>query len=143
MLFRSAQKIGGWQNITASGGTFAGVCRYMWNYVTRLSQNLLPVATNQKLYVELGGTYHDITPSQGTVTLGANPIATTNGSRLITITATAHGVTPGTYISISGATAVGGLTISGAYEIFTAILRDWSSDVCSSDLTTSHRPKAP
>ena len=112
-----AQKIGGWQNITASGGTFAGVCRYMWNYVTRLSQNLLAVATNQKLYVELGGTYHDITPSQGTVTLGANPIATTNGSRLITITATAHGVTPGTYISISGATAVGGLTISGAYEI--------------------------
>jgi hypothetical protein len=112
-----AQKIGGWQNITTSGGTFVGVCRYMWNYVTRLSQNLLAVATNQKLYIEFGGTYHDITPIRDTVTLGADPIATTNGSRLITITDAAHGATPGTYINISGATAVAGLTISGEYEI--------------------------
>jgi hypothetical protein len=112
-----AQKIGGWQNITSSGGTFDGVCRYMWNYVTLLSQNLLALATNQKLYVELGGTYHDITPIRTTVTLGADPIATTDGSRLITITATAHSATPGTYINISGATAVGGITLSGEYEI--------------------------
>ncbi len=112
-----AQKIGGWQNITSSGGTFDGVCRYMWNYVTRLSQNLLALATNQKLYVEFGGTYHDVTPLRDTVTLGANPIATTNASRLIIITAASHGATSGTYINISGATAVGGLTISGEYEI--------------------------
>jgi len=112
-----AQKIGGWQNITSSGGTFDGVCRYMWNFVTLLSQNLLAMGTNQKLYVEFGGTYHDVTPLRDTVTLGANPIATTNGSRLITITATAHGATTSTYISISGATAVGGITISGEYEI--------------------------
>jgi hypothetical protein len=111
------QKIGGWQNITSNGNTFDGVCRYMWNYVTLLSQNLLALATNQKLYVELGGTYHDITPIRETVTLGADPIATTNGSRLVTITETAHGITVGTYISISGATAVGGITLSGEYEI--------------------------
>ena len=133
-----AQKIGGWQNITASGGTFAGVCRYMWNYVNRLSQNLLAVATNQKLYVEFGGTYHDITPSQGTVTLGANPIATTSGSRLITITATAHGVTPGTYINISGATAVGGLTISGEYEIIGVATNDSYTIIAASAATSAH-----
>lgn len=112
-----AQKIGGWQNITSSGGTYIGVARYIWNYVTLLSQNLLAMGTNQKLYMELGGTYHDITPLRTTVTLGTDPIATTSGSRLVTITATSHGATVGTYITISGATAVGGLTISGEYEI--------------------------
>lgn len=112
-----AQKIGGWRNITSSASTFDGVCRYMWNYVTILSQNLLAVATNQKLYVELGGVYNDVTPIASTATLGSNPIATTNGSKLVTITATGHLTTPGTYISISGATAVGGLTISGEYEV--------------------------
>jgi len=112
-----AQKIGGWQNITSSGGTYDGVARYVWNYVTLLSQNLLALGTNQKLYMELGGTYHDITPIRETVTLGTDPIATTDGSKLVTITDTAHGVTVGTYITISGATAVGGITVSGEYEI--------------------------
>ena len=112
-----AQKIGGWQNITSSGQTFLGVARSLWNYVTLVGQNMLSVATNQKIYMELGGTYNDITPIRTTVTLGTNPIATTNGSRLVTITATSHGATLGTYITISGATAVGGLTISGQYEI--------------------------
>ena len=76
-----AQKIGGWQNITSSGGTYLGVARYVWNYVTLLSQNLLALGTNQKLYMELGGTYHDITPIRETVTLGTDPIATTDGGK--------------------------------------------------------------
>lgn len=112
-----AQKIGGWQNITDSGDSFDGVVRFVWNYVTLLSQNLLALGTNQKLYMELGGDYHDITPLRTTVTLGSNPIATTNDSKLVTITATSHGATIGTYVTISGATAVGGITVSGEYEI--------------------------
>lgn len=112
-----AQKIGGWQNITSNSYTYDGVARYIWNYVTLASQNLLAVGTNQKLYMELGGQYNDITPLRTTVTLGSDPISTTSGSKLVTITATAHGATIGTYITISGATAVGGLTISGEYEI--------------------------
>lgn len=112
-----AQKIGGWQNITASGGTFLGVARYIWNYVTLLSQNFLAIGTTQKLYIEFGGIFHDITPIRTTATLGTDPIATTDGSKLVTITATSHGVTVGTYITISGATAVGGITLSGEYEI--------------------------
>jgi len=131
-----AQKIGGWQNITSNGNTFDGVCRYMWNYVTLLSQNLLALATNQKLYVELGGVYHDITPVRATVTLGTDPIATTDGSRLVTITATAHGATLNTYISISGATAVGGITLSGEYEIV-GIPSDNTYTIIASSAATS------
>lgn len=111
------QKIGGWQNITSSGSTYKGVARILWNYVTTFSQNLLGVGTNQKVYVEFGGTYNDITPIRSTVTLGANPISTTSGSKLVTISATGHGASLNSYVSISGATAVGGLTISGEYEI--------------------------
>jgi hypothetical protein len=131
-----AQKIGGWQNITSNGNTFDGVCRYMWNYVSLLSQNILALATNQKIYVELGGVYHDITPLRTTVTLGADPIATTNGSKLVTITASTHGATVGTYISISGATAVGGITLSGEYEIV-GVPSDSAYTVIASTAATS------
>ena len=116
----NAQKIGGWQNITAvntAANTFKGVARYLWNYVTSLSQNLLGVATNQKVYVEQGGNYNDITPLRATTTLGTDPIDTVSGSTLVTINATSHGAAVNTYIDISGATAVGGITLSGSYEI--------------------------
>ena len=117
--FRSGypEKIGGWQNITSNGSTYKGVARFLWNYVTRLSQNLLGVFTNQKVYVELGGVYNDITPLASTTTLGTDPITTASGSKLVTIAQTSHGASVGTYVDISGATAVGGLTISGPYEI--------------------------
>lgn len=135
----NAQKIGGWQNITQVNGatnTFKGVAKALWNYLTTLSQNLLAVGTNQKVYVEQGGVYNDITPLRTTVTLGTDPIATTNGSRLVDITATAHGATVGTYISISGATAVGGLTISGSYEIV-AVPDDNSYYIVAASAATS------
>lgn len=111
------QKIGGWQSINSNQSTFKGVARFLWNYITLLSQNLLFVATNQKIYVEFGGVYNDITPLRTTATLGSNPIGTTSGSRLVTITHSSHGAIAGTFITISGASAVGGLTISGEYEI--------------------------
>lgn len=117
--FRSGypEKLGGWQNISGNGNTYKGVARFLWNYVTLLNQNLLAVLTNQKVYIELGGAYNDITPIASTTTLGTDPIATTNGSKLVTISQTSHGTSIGTYVTISGATAVGGLTIAGEYEI--------------------------
>ncbi len=135
----NAQKIGGWQNITQVNGatnTFKGVAKALWNYLTTLSQNLLGVGTNQKVYVEQGGVYNDITPLRTTITLGTDPIATTNGSRLVDITDTAHGATVGTYVDISGATAVGGLTISGSYEIV-AIPDDDSFFIVAASAATS------
>ena len=135
----NAQKIGGWQNITQISGasnTFKGVAKALWNYLTTLSQNLLAVGTNQKVYVEQGGVYNDITPLRTTVTLGTDPIATTDGSLLVDITATAHGATVGTYVDISGATAVGGLTISGSYEIV-AVPDDNSFFIVASSPATS------
>ena len=117
--FRSgyAEKIGGWQSINVNGSTFKGVCRALWNWITTLSQNLLAVGTNEKVYVELGGTYHDITPLGNSLNLSQNPFAVTSGSRLVTVTATGHLTAIGTYVTFSGATMVDSLTLNGEYEV--------------------------
>lgn len=117
--FRSGfpEIIGGWERL--SNYTFSGVCKTLWNWVALNGYNLCGVGTNQKFYVESGGTYNDITPltSASPVTLGADPIATTINSKLVTITDTNHGTTAGTFVTFSNASAVGGLTLNGEYEI--------------------------
>jgi hypothetical protein len=121
--FRSGypEKLGGWQSISNPlTYTYYGVARSMWNWVALDGSNLNGVGTNQKLYVENGGAYFDITPWAGTaVSLGANPFAMVNGSKSILVTASGHGAGPGTWVTFAGATAAGGLTIVGEYEIIT------------------------
>lgn len=108
------EKIGGWQRISDS--TFLGVCRSIWNWITLGNLNLLGVGTNKKFYIESGGVYNDITPLRDTVTLTA-PFTTSSGLATVTVTDTAHGALTGDYVTFSGATAVGGLTLNGNYEI--------------------------
>ena len=122
--FRSGypEKLGGWVSISnPTVYTYSGVARVMWNWVALDSSNLNAVGTNEKLYIENGGNYNDITPWAATaVSLGANPFAMTSGSSLVTVTASAHGASVGTWVTFAGATAAGGITIVGAYEIVTA-----------------------
>jgi hypothetical protein len=49
-------------------------------------------------------------PTPVTVNLGANPFATTSGSATITVTQATHGMSNGTYVAFSGATAVAGIS---------------------------------
>jgi len=98
-----AQKIGGWVNQSSNGGSFEGVPRSLWNWVAIAGQNLLGVGTNQKYYVELGGTYNDITPLASTVSLTLDPFTTTSGSRSIVVRSTSHGTTIGSYVTFTGA----------------------------------------
>lgn len=99
------EKIGGWVRFSAS--TFLGICRSLWNWVTLASLDLVGVGTNLKFYIERGANYYDITPIRGTVTL-TNPFSATNGSAVITVTATAHGCRTGDFVTFSGATGLGG-----------------------------------
>ena len=108
------EKIGGWQRI--SGDTFQGVCRLLWNWVTLSFDNLLAVGTNLKFYIERGGAYYDITPIRETATL-TDPFTTASGSAVVTVTDTSHGGTTGDFVTFSGASAVGGLTLNGNYQI--------------------------
>ena len=111
------EKIGGWVRISAN--TFLGVCRSLWNWVTFGFQNLLGVGTNLKFYILNGGTYYDITPTQTVHTL-TNPFATVNLSTTVTVTDATGGFINNDFVTFTGATAVGGITISGEYQITTS-----------------------
>jgi len=116
------EKIGGWINAFA-GNTFVGTARNLWNWETTTGENLIAIGSNQKYYVNNGGSYFDITPVNTVVTL-TNPFTTTSGSNYVKVT-DSTALTVGTFVSFSGATAVGGLTISGSYEIVTVILNGY------------------
>jgi hypothetical protein len=112
--FRSGypEKIGGW--IRLSNDTFLGVARALWNWVTLNGANLLGVGTNLKYYIEQGGDYNDITPIRVTFTNASSPstancISTTNGSNVVTVNYLNYGGISGDFVTISGATAVGGI----------------------------------
>jgi len=106
--------IGGWQRISAS--VFVGICRSLWNWVTLGSLNLLGVGTNLKFYIENGGLYYDITPLRTTTTLGTDPF-TANGTTTVTVTATSHGATNGSYVTFSGATGTYASTLNAEYQL--------------------------
>jgi len=108
------EKLGGWQRISAN--TFVGICRSLWAWVTLGAANLLGLGTNLKFYIENGGTYYDITPVRSLSTL-TNPFATTNASTTVTVTDATGGYITNDFVTFTGATAVGGLTISGEFQI--------------------------
>ena len=108
------EKIGGWQRISST--TFQGVCRSLWNWVTLNSINYVAVGTNLKYYIENGGAYTDVTPLRDTVVL-TNPFETTSGSPIVTVTDANDGYVDGDFVTYSGASAVGGLTLNGEYQI--------------------------
>jgi PKD repeat protein len=114
--FRSGypQKLGGWQPI--SSNTYLGTARALINWVTLRGYNLLGVGTNLKYYVESGGVYNDITPIRDTNVL-TNPFTTELNSTTVTVTDPGYGGVTGDFVTFSGATAVGGLTLNGEFQI--------------------------
>jgi len=108
------ESIGGWQRISAN--TFLGVCRSLWNWVTLQGRNLMGVGTSLKMYIENGGAYYDITPFRATVTL-TDPFATVSGSKTVTVTDANGEYKNGDFVTFYNATAVGGLTLSGEYQL--------------------------
>ena len=114
--FRSGtpEKIGGW--VRRSSSTFLGVCRSLWNWVTLGGNNLIGLGTNLKFYISQGGNYYDVTPLRDTETL-TNPFTTTSGSPIVEVDDAAGGYVDGDYVTFSGATSVGGLTLNGEYQI--------------------------
>ena len=109
------EKIGGWNRI--SNTTFLGVCRSLWNWVTLSSSSLTGVGTHLKFYIEGGGVYNDITPIRATVTL-TNPFTTTTSNpRVVTVVDSNGGFVTGDFVTFSGGSAVGGVTIVGEFQI--------------------------
>jgi len=127
------EKIGGWQRVSTN--TYNGVCRALWQWATLSGVPYLGVGTNTKYYIYYGGEYYDITPVVSTVTL-TNPFTTVSGSATVTVTDVAHGATTGTFVTFSGATAVGGLTLNGEYQI-TVLTADSYTITAASNASSS------
>jgi hypothetical protein len=127
--FRSGypEKIGGWAKATSE--YMLGFCRQMFGWITSYQDNLLACGTNEKVYIEAGGYFYDITPLRAlvptlTTTVTDNCITTTNGSGTVTIIAVGSDADVGNYIDISGATAVGGIpaaTLNASHKVDTVI----------------------
>ena len=118
-----AQKIGGWAK--AGSNTFNGKARALVDWQTLGRVKWIGAGTHTKLYVyDVGGVYYDVTPVSSSGTLGADPIDTTNTSTSVNISHTAHGRAVGDAVIFSGAAAVGGITISGAYTVTTVVGAD-------------------
>jgi len=86
--FRSGypEKVGGW--VKATPTAFDGVCRQMWNWITTFSDDFLALGTDDKVYIETGGYFYDITPFDPVPLVGSNTFAVTNASTTVTVTTT-------------------------------------------------------
>ena len=103
-----AEKIGGWVKYVPA--SYLGTARKLHDWVTNSGNDYVGIGTNLKLYVNFGGSYHDITPIRTTATLGTDPIATVSGTAVITVTATGHGAVAGDYVTFAGSDALNNIT---------------------------------
>lgn len=123
------EKIGGWttdSGVPLTGlmpptGSYWGVARSLWNWVSLSGYNLLGVGTNLKYYIQasVGGTFYDITPIRDTESVASNAFTTVNGSTTVTVNDVAHGADTGDFVTISGVVgAVNGIPASALNKEF-------------------------
>ena len=130
------EKIGGWAPFQSPVTTFLGICRALWNWVTLGGLNLIAVGTNLKYYISQGGAYNDITPIRSAVTL-TDPFATTNGSQTVTVTDANGGYQTGDFVNFYGASAVGGVTITGQYQLTVASATTYTITITGNPTTAT------
>jgi hypothetical protein len=130
--FRSGfpEKIGGWEPLS-NVNTFDGVARSLWPW-----SSLLGVGTNLKFYIMYGGAYFDITPIRATVTL-TNPFTTSSGLPTVNVLDLAHGCVTGDFVTFSGASAVGGLTLNGEYQVTVVDIDNYTITASSNASSTA------
>lgn len=89
---------------------FLGYCRSLHSVTAINNISWFGVGTNLRFYVVGDDINYDVSPLADEVSLGTNPIATTNGSPILTISDTAHGHRVGDYFVMSGAATVAGIS---------------------------------
>ena len=129
--FRSGypEKLGGWTLDTGTtpsalqppSGSFWGVARALWNWITLSGFNLMAVGTNLKYYIQqtAGGSFYDITPIRDVNVVASNAFTTTNSSTTVVINDAGHGGITGDFVTISGvAGAVNGIPAAALNQEF-------------------------
>jgi hypothetical protein len=116
-----AEKIGGW--ILYATTQLDGLARGAFAWTTSANISLLSMGTWRKLY-SIDADLVDITPLRESGTLGNNPFTTVNLSTTVTVADTTHGLSVDAIVHFTGATAVGGITITGAYAVASVVDAD-------------------
>lgn len=155
--FRSGypEKIGGWTRDNGqaagqasgalpppAGGSYWGICRSLWNWITLSGFNLMALGTNLKYYIQQtsGGNFYDVTPLRDTNTIPSNAFTTTDASVTVVVNDIGHGALTGDFVTISGvAGAVNGIPASALNREFriTRIDANSFSIVVSSPATST------
>lgn len=136
-----AEKLGGWLSANLTGATIHGVPRTMHEWVSHDGETWIAIGTSNHLYLLNRDVVYDITPIRDTESLATDPFAVVSGSAIVTVTDASHGAQVGDFVHFSGATAGGGITIDGEYEILSIVDTDrytiqHTADAASTDATT-------
>jgi hypothetical protein len=112
--FRSGfpEKLGGWtkdggttpSTLQPPAGSYWGVARSLWNWVTLSGANLMGIGTNLKYYIQQssGGDFYDITPLRDVNTVASNAFTTVDGSTTVVVNDSGYGGQDGDFVTISG-----------------------------------------
>lgn len=112
-----AETYGGWTIFSPQ--TIQGVARGSHAWQTLGGVPTLGAGTDLRLYVFQGGSPYDVTPIVQTTT-PTSPFTTIMSSTQVTVSDSSLTFSPpavGSFIEVSGGTAVGGITLSGEYQI--------------------------
>lgn len=111
-----AQKMGGWQRMTSQ--LIIGTATGMHAWADLQGNAYLAIGTEQRLEVFTGGVIYDITPLRASVNIAVD-FSTVISTPTVTVVDAAHGASVGDWIYIVTIVAVGGLLLSGYYQIVT------------------------
>ena len=109
--YGTPEKIGGWSQLGESKLT--GAARQMHHIVNKDSQKFSIIGTNRILYAYTGGVFYDIHPlvnPSGTAI--SNAFSTTNGQKVLTISANSHGFAAGDICLFGDSTTFSAITNS-------------------------------
>jgi hypothetical protein len=110
-----AEVMPGWTTALGASAGISGTIRGLHEWASNTGLPRLAIGTDNGLYVWTYGSTApiDITPIRSSGTLGSDPIATTNGSDIVTVTLAAHALRVGDTLTLRGSTSVGGVQLSG------------------------------
>lgn len=113
------EQIGGWQKFSSSA--VLGIPRSSHAWSSNAGSRFFACGTHLKYYIFDGDSRVDVTPVRSTSTIDNNPFSVVDTLTSVTVADTSHGAGINDYVTFSGASAVGGVTISGEYQITSII----------------------
>jgi len=137
------EKMGGWTRLGAN--TFTGVCRSLHQWISLGFVRYTGLGTNVKFMVEEGQDYYDVTPLRTTVSL-TDKIFVSSGSTTVRVQDVSGGFTVGSYITIAGSDAVGGISTDNLNKehVIADVGSSFTDSTCdyNNDPTINHNTNA-